>query len=583
VATVEDVLLPDIGDFADVEIIEILVAPGERIEPEQSLLTLESDKASMEIPSPFAGTVKELKVSVGDNISKGALLMTVETGGAAEPSSPMQTGGEAAPEQATAAPAPSAATSAAPVAEPPAVPSTEPSAEPAAKPSGTANAQPIEVRLPDIGDFSDIPVIEVLVSAGDAVDVDQSVLTLESDKATMEIPSSAAGTVQSVAVKVGDKLNRGDLLMTLLGSAPAAAAETPDATGTAPSAEEAEHAQAPAATPKPAAERMPGEAERRKAPVLPRPADMQAIASGRTPHASPAVRRFARELGVDLGQVKGSGRKGRILKDDVQGFVKQALTAGAAVPAAGGLPFQLPAAPEVDFGRFGQIETRPLPRIKRISGAHLHRCWLSVPHVTQFDEADITELEAFRKAQKAAAERAGIKLTFMPFLLKAVAGALNQMPNVKASLAPDGEQLIVKHYTHIGVAVDTPNGLVVPVIRDVDKKGVFDLAGELMQVSTKARDGKLLPGDMQGGVFSISSLGGIGGTAFTPIVNAPEVAILGVSRSEMKPVWNGAEFVPRLMLPLSLSYDHRVVDGAEGVRFTTLLAELLADIRRLLL
>jgi pyruvate dehydrogenase E2 component (dihydrolipoamide acetyltransferase) len=583
VATVEDVLLPDIGDFADVEIIEILVAPGERIEPEQSLLTLESDKASMEIPSPFAGTVKELKVSVGDNISKGALLMTVETGGAAEPSSPMQTGGEAAPEQATAAPAPSAATSAAPVAEPPAVPSTESSAEPAAKPSGTANAQPIEVRLPDIGDFSDIPVIEVLVSAGDAVDVDQSVLTLESDKATMEIPSSAAGTVQSVAVKVGDKLNRGDLLMTLLGSAPAAAAETPDATGTAPSAEEAEHAQAPAATPKPAAERMPGEAERRKAPVLPRPADMQAIASGRTPHASPAVRRFARELGVDLGQVKGSGRKGRILKDDVQGFVKQALTAGAAVPAAGGLPFQLPAAPEVDFGRFGQIETRPLPRIKRISGAHLHRCWLSVPHVTQFDEADITELEAFRKAQKAAAERAGIKLTFMPFLLKAVAGALNQMPNVKASLAPDGEQLIVKHYTHIGVAVDTPNGLVVPVIRDVDKKGVFELAGELMQVSAKARDGKLLPGDMQGGVFSISSLGGIGGTAFTPIVNAPEVAILGVSRSEMKPVWNGAEFVPRLMLPLSLSYDHRVVDGAEGVRFTTLLAELLADIRRLLL
>jgi pyruvate dehydrogenase E2 component (dihydrolipoamide acetyltransferase) len=480
VATVEDVLLPDIGDFADVEIIEILVAPGERIEPEQSLLTLESDKASMEIPSPFAGTVKELKVSVGDNISKGALLMTVETGGAAEPSSPMQTGGEAAPEQATAAPAPSAATSAAPVAEPPAVPSTEPSAEPAAKPSGTANAQPIEVRLPDIGDFSDIPVIEVLVSAGDAVDVDQSVLTLESDKATMEIPSSAAGTVQSVAVKVGDKLNRGDLLMTLLGSAPAAAAETPDATGTAPSAEEAEHAQAPAATPKPAAERMPGEAERRKAPVLPRPADMQAIASGRTPHASPAVRRFARELGVDLGQVKGSGRKGRILKDDVQGFVKQALTAGAAAPAAGGLPFQLPAAPEVDFSRFGQIETKPLPRIKRISGAHLHRCWLSVPHVTQFDEADITELEAFRKAQKAAAERAGIKLTFMPFLLKAVAGALNQMPNVKASLAPDGEQLIAKHYTHIGVAVDTPNGLVVPVIRDVDKKGVFELAGELM-------------------------------------------------------------------------------------------------------
>jgi len=421
-------------------------------------------------------------------------------------------------------------------------------------------------------------VIEVLVSVGDTVHVDQSILTLESDKATMEIPSPAAGSVQSISIQVGDKVNRGDLLMTLLGTA--VSGPTP----AEPSAEEAETANAPAPTAKPAApERAPGEAEPRKAPVLPRPADMQAIASGRTPHASPAVRRFARELGVDLGRVKGSGRKDRILKDDVQAFVKQALTAGAAAPAAAGLPFQLPAAPQVDFAKFGAVETQPLPRIRRISGAHLHRCWLSVPHVTQFDEADITELEAFRKDQKAAAERAGLKLTVMPFLMKAVAGALAQMPSLKASLAADGEHLILKHYTHIGVAVDTPNGLVVPVIRDVDKKGIFDLARELMEISAKARDGKLLPGDMQGGVFSISSLGGIGGTAFTPIVNAPEVAILGVSRSQMKPVWDGGEFVPRMMLPLSLSYDHRVVDGAEGVRFTTLLTGLLADIRRLLL
>jgi len=309
---------------------------------------------------------------------------------------------------------------------------------------------------------------------------------------------------------------------------------------------------------------------------------MAAIAAGRTPHASPAVRRFARELGVDLARVKGSGRKGRVLKDDVQAYVKQTLSAGAA-PAPTGMPFQLPAAPEVDFAKFGPVETQPLPRIRRLSGTHLHRCWLSVPHVTQFDEADITELEAFRKAQKAAAEKAGAKLTFMPFLLKAVAGALTQMPTLKASLSPDGEGLVMKHYTHICVAVDTPNGLVVPVIRDVDKKGVFDLARELMTISAKARDGKLLPGDMQGGVFSISSLGGIGGTAFTPIVNSPEVAILGVSRAEMRPVWDGSAFQPRLMLPLSLSYDHRVVDGADGVRFTTLLSSLLADIRRLLL
>nr|WP_242513203.1 dihydrolipoyllysine-residue acetyltransferase [Halochromatium salexigens] len=590
-------MLPDIGDFTDVEIIEILVAPGDHIEREQSLLTLESDKATMEIPSPLGGEVTEVNVKVGERVGLGHLLMRIDTsaagGDAGSSSSDSNSssgdtgaGSEAGSETRKANAGQETDGSRSQSA------SSEVTSDPAA---GTADK--IEVPLPDIGDFADIPVVEVLVNVGDQIEVDQSIVTLESEKATMEIPSPTAGTVEAVHIKAGDKINQGHLLLTLKGEAQAA---TADASG-APSAEEAETAQAPAATAKPEdtrapaatvqqedtqvspASRAPGEAERRKAPVLPRPADMQAIASGRTPHASPAVRRFARELGVDLAHVKGSGRKGRILKDDVQGYVKKTLSAGGPPAAAGGMPFQLPAAPEVDFSKFGETETQPLARIKKLSGTHLHRAWLSVPHVTQFDEADITELEAFRKGQKQTAERAGVKLTFMPFLMKAVAGALAQMPTLKASLSPDGEHLIFKHYTHLGVAVDTPNGLVVPVIRDVDKKGLFEIAGELMALSAKAREGKLLPGDMQGGVFSISSLGGIGGTAFTPIVNAPEVAILGVSRTETKPVWNGDSFEPRLMLPLSLSYDHRVVDGADGVRFTTLLASLLADIRRLLL
>jgi pyruvate dehydrogenase E2 component (dihydrolipoamide acetyltransferase) len=437
-----------------------------------------------------------------------------------------------------------------------------------------------DILLPDIGDFSDVEIIEILVAPGDRIAPEQSLLTLESDKASIEIPSPISGEVRELLVSVGERVSQGHPLMRV---AAGAAAETPtaqpeigdDAQNVADPTPEAEPDK-----PAPPPVRAPGEAEKRKAPILPRPEDMAAIAQGRTPHASPAVRRFARELGVDLHRVKGSGRKQRILKEDVQQFVKQSLSAGAAAPGA---PFQLPSAPAVDFSKFGPVTSAPLPRIKKISGAHLHRCWLSVPHVTQFDEADITELEAFRKQQKAAAEPAGVKLTFMPFLLKAVAAALNQMPIIKASLAGDGEQLIHKHYCHIGVAVDTPNGLVVPVVRDVDQKGLFALAEELMTLSQKARDGKLLAADMQGGVFSISSLGGIGGTAFTPIVNAPEVAILGVSRTEMKPVWDGQAFQPRLMLPLSLSYDHRVVDGADGVRFTSLLRQLLTDIRRLLL
>ena len=430
-------------------------------------------------------------------------------------------------------------------------------------------SNPQEVRLPDIGDFRDVPIIEILVAPGDQIEAEQSILTLESDKATMEIPAPQGGRVESLAVSMGDRVNPGDLLLTLTGEA--GEQEAPTETE-APSEESKPEPQ----------QRPPGEKPLRQPPVLPRPADLAAIAPGRKPHASPAVRRFARELGVDLSQVKGSGPKGRILKEDVQTYVQQTL-AQSREAAPSGLPFSLPAAPEIDYSRFGPVELRELPRIKRISGQHLHRCWLSVPQVTQFDEADITELEAFRKAQKQAAADQGVRLTFLPFLLKAVAHVLEEMPLLKASLTGDGERLVWKQFIHIGVAVDTPQGLLVPVIRDVNRKGVYELARELAEISQKAREGKLLPGDLQGGVFSISSLGGIGGTAFTPIVNAPEAAILGISRACMKPVWNGQEFVPRLMLPLSLSYDHRIVDGAEGVRFTTRLGALLGDIRQLLL
>jgi pyruvate dehydrogenase E2 component (dihydrolipoamide acetyltransferase) len=575
VATVEDILLPDIGDFSDVEVIEILVAPGDRIQAEQSILSLESDKATIEIPSPKSGVVVELKTKVGDRVSKGDLLLTLDSG---EPSSETaESTGEAEPSREPA-----------PAKESVPAPEAAPKAAPKEAPSPASTGEIVSVVLPDIGDFADVPVVEVLIGPGDRVEVDQSLLTLETDKATMEIPSSGAGIVEELAVKVGDTLNPGDLILTLRteGRAEAGTPSEPAESGIATTAEESEAPSEPAMTEMPEGverRRVPGEAERRPAPVLPRPADMAAIAKGRKAHASPAVRRFARELGVDLTFVKGSGPKGRVLKDDVQAYVKQSLARGAQPGAETALPFALPAAPEIDFAKFGEIEVTELSRIKKISGRHLHRCWLSVPHVTQFDEADITSLEAFRNGQKAQAAEKGIKLTFLPFLLKAVASALIRMPILKASLTADGEQLVMKHYTHIGVAVDTPQGLVVPVVRDVDKKGIYALAGELSELGEKARTGKLLPGDMQGGCFSISSLGGIGGTAFTPIVNAPEVAILGVSRASTKPFWNGETFEPRLMLPLALSYDHRVVDGADGARFTALLGELLGDLRQLLL
>jgi pyruvate dehydrogenase E2 component (dihydrolipoamide acetyltransferase) len=441
-----------------------------------------------------------------------------------------------------------------------------------------------EVLLPDIGDFESVEIIEILVSEGDEVAVEDSLLTLESDKATMEIPSPHAGVVKAVLVKVGDRIGEGSKILILEAADKAVGGSEQTARSPAPASEEVESVQAPAPAATETApesvsqQRRPGD----KASLIPPVPGGEPVTAGGTPHASPSVRRFARELGVDLHQIKGAGPKGRVTKDDVQNFVKRSLQGGQTARMTGS-PFDLPAGPEVDYSRFGAIERQPLNRIKKISGAHLHRCWLTVPHVTQFDEADITELEAFRKSQKAAAEKQDVRLTFMPFLMKAVATALKSMPIFNAALSAEGDALIFRQYVHIGVAVDTPNGLVVPVIRDVDQKGVFELARELMAISAKARDSKLAPGDMQGGCFSISSLGGIGGTAFTPIVNAPEVAILGVSRSSMKPLWDGQAFQPRLMLPLSLSYDHRVIDGADGARFTTLLSNLLGDIRRLLL
>ncbi|MCU7959704.1 MAG: dihydrolipoyllysine-residue acetyltransferase [gamma proteobacterium symbiont of Bathyaustriella thionipta] len=430
-----------------------------------------------------------------------------------------------------------------------------------------------EILLPDIGDFTDVEVIEVLVSDGDQVEAEQSLLTLESDKASMEIPTPYAGVIKQVKISLGDIINKGDVLALIDVSSDAPAAEKPADATPAPEPEVKPQAEAQAAAPR--AQRPAGE-KRMKAPPAAPVKD-----SGLKAHASPAVRRFARELGVDLSRISGSGAKNRIVKDDVQNFVKQSLSGGGAPAAAGSLA--LPAIPVIDFSQFGEIEEKPLSRIKKISGRHLHGSWLNVPHVSQFDEADITELEAFRKQQKDIAARQDIKLTFMPFLMKACAHALMDMPEVNSSLSADGENLIVKKYINLGVAVNTSKGLVVPVVRDVEKKGIMQLAAELMEVSGKAREGKLSPTDMQGGSFTISSLGGIGGTQFAPIVNAPEVAILGVSRAAMKPVWDGKEFQPRLIMPFSLSYDHRVIDGVHGVSFTTRLAALLTDIRQLVL
>ena len=431
----------------------------------------------------------------------------------------------------------------------------------------------IEVKVPDIGDLKEVGVIEVLVAPGDRVEKEGSLITVESDKATMEIPSPVAGVVKELKIKVGDKVAKGSLILIL-----------DEAAGTAPVAPAQSAAAAVSMTPAPAvaAVEPPPHPVAKPDPVPLEPQDLTVS----KPHASPSIRMFARELGVDLSKVKGTGLKGRVTREDVQAFVKGALAAVKPVSASasgGGLPFNLPELPNIDFAKYGPVETRALSRIKKISGANLHRNWVSIPHITQFDEADITELESFRKANAAETEKQGFKLTMLAFLIKASVTALRQFPDFNASLDKSGENLVLKKYFHIGVAVDTPDGLVVPVIRDADRKGVFDLARELGEVSRLAKEKKLKPGDMQGGTFSISSLGGIGGTMFTPIINAPEVAILGVSRSVMRPVWNGKEFTPRLVLPLSLSYDHRVIDGAAGARFTTYLVSVLSDIRRSLL
>jgi len=565
----KEVLVPDIGDFEGVDVIEILVKPGDTVAAEQSLVTLESDKATMEIPAPEAGVVKELRIKVGDKVSEGVPILTLEAKEGAAQSAP------AAPEASTPQPAP---------AKPAPAQKAAPASSAAASTPKPAAGGVEEVRVPDIGDFKDVEVIEVMVKPGDHIAAEASLITVESDKATMEIPSPSAGIVRDIKLKVGDKVSQGSAILLL-------------ETGAAPSAQTESASAAAAPVPQPAAGAAASakatSAREEEAPFVPQPLPTRtgpvpyeptAEPAAFKPHASPSVRKFARELGVDLTKVKGSGPKGRILHGDIQAFVKGVMTqapAPAAAATGGGLPFTLLDWPKVDFAKFGPVEVKPLSRIKRISGANLHRNWVAIPHVTQFDEADITELEAFRKSSSPDSEKQGFKLTLLAFLLKACMTALRQHPEFNASL--DGENLVVKKYYHIGVAVDTPDGLVVPVIRDVDRKGVFDLARELAEVSKLARDKKLKPGDMQGGTFSISSLGGIGGTAFTPIINAPEVAILGVSRSAMRPVYKDGQFVPRLMLPLSLSYDHRVIDGATAARFTSYLASVLSDIRRSLL
>ena len=550
------VKVPDIGDFKDVAVIELLVKPGDRVAADQSLITVESDKASMEIPSSAAGVVKELQVKLGDKVSQGSAVLLLEAEGAEEKTASSQVQqGIAATESVAAAPAAAAAAPA------------------------PAQATAVQVRVPDIGDFKDVSVIEVFIKPGDSVKLEQSLITVESDKASMEIPSSAAGVVKELKVKLGDKVNMGDLIAVLEGVAASASASASTATvapAAAAAAPAATPAAAPAATPAPAA--APG-GER---PAINQPQDL--------PHASPSVRKFARELGVPLAEVKGSGPKGRITLQDVQQFTQavmagsvqtQAQAARGAGGTGGGAGLDLLPWPKVDFAKFGPVERKALPRIKKISGANLARNWVMIPHVTNNDEADITELEAFRVQTNKENEKSGAKVTMLAFVIKAVVAALKKFPDFNASL--DGDELVYKQYFHIGFAADTPNGLVVPVIKDVDKKGLKEISQELTELSKKAREGKLKPQKMQGACFTISSLGGIGGTGFTPIVNAPEVAILGVCKSQMKPVWNGSAFEPRLMCPLSLSFDHRVIDGAAGMRFTVFLANLLKDFRRITL
>ena len=547
----ELIRVPDIGN-GDGEVIELLVKVGDRIEAEQSLLTLESDKASMEIPAPRAGVITRLLIKLGDKLKTGDDLLELDSGEAAAalPAEPVATA-KTTPEPATAEPAPATAPQ-----------------PPVSAPSASALQ---DIQVPDIGSSGKASIIELLVKVGDTVEAEQSLLVLESDKASMEIPSPVAGVVSALHVKLGDEVGTGDLILQLQTSAaaPPAAASTPAAA--APTQAKVAPAAAPASdkAPQPRSE--------------PRPAASTSAPGGKV-HAGPAVRQLARELGADLSAITATGPHGRILKEDVQQFVKQQLQKAKAAPAAGVTGGSgIPPIPDVDFSKFGPAEEVPMTRLMQVGAANLHRSWLNVPHVTQFDNADISELEAFRIAQKTTAEKAGVKLTVLPFLLKACAHLLLELPDFNSSLAPSGKALIRKKYVNIGFAVDTPDGLLVPVLKDVDKKSLLQLAAEASELAEKARTKKLLPDAMQGACFTISSLGHIGGSGFTPIVNAPEVAILGVSKASMQPVWDGKAFQPKLLLPLSLSYDHRVINGAAAARFTKRLGELLGDIRTLLL
>ncbi|EKK6329384.1 pyruvate dehydrogenase complex dihydrolipoyllysine-residue acetyltransferase [Salmonella enterica] len=527
-AAAKEVHVPDIGGD-EVEVTEVMVKVGDTVAAEQSLITVEGDKASMEVPAPFAGTVKEIKISTGDKVSTGSLIMIFEVAGEA---------GAAAPAKAEAAPA-------------------------AAAPAASGSK---EVNVPDIGG-DEVEVTEVMVKVGDKIAAEQSLLTVEGDKASMEVPAPFAGTVKEIKISTGDKVKTGSLIMVfeVEGASPAASPAKQEAVAPAPAAK----------------------AEKPAAPAAKAESKSEFAENDAYVHATPLIRRLAREFGVNLAKVKGTGRKGRILREDVQAYVKEAIKRAESAPAAaagGGIPGMLPW-PKVDFSKFGEIEEVELGRIQKISGANLSRNWVMIPHVTHFDKTDITDLEAFRKQQNAEAEKRKLDVKYTPvvFIMKAVAAALEQMPRFNSSLSEDGQRLTLKKYINIGVAVDTPNGLVVPVFKDVNKKSVTELSRELTTISKKARDGKLTAGEMQGGCFTISSIGGLGTTHFAPIVNAPEVAILGVSKSAMEPVWNGKEFVPRLMMPISLSFDHRVIDGADGARFITIINNMLSDIRRLVM
>ena len=553
-----DIAVPDIGDFDEVTVIELLVKPGDTIATDQSLLTVESDKASMEIPSSAAGVVKEVKVKLGDKVKQGSIVLSLETADSGAVSAPKE------------APAKEASA--------PAAPETVAS-NPAAVPADVASGL-VEIHVPDIGDFKDVTVIEVLVKIGDSIKVEQSLVTVESDKASMEIPSSGAGVLKDLKVKLGDKINIGDLLAILEGARSAGVA-VPAAP--APQTVRAEPVEAVPSTP---TSTSTNSVRTESAPHNPNTAP-----TGQLPHASPSVRKFARELGVPLAEIKGAGPKGRITLDDVQAFTKsvmagavQTLAQAAKAPASSGssgVGLDLLPWPKVDFTKFGPIERKEMGRIKKISGANLLRNAIVIPAVTNFDDADITDLEAFRVATNKENEKSGVKVTMLAFLIKACVSALKKFPDFNASI--DGDAVVYKQYFHIAFAADTPNGLMVPVIRDCDKKGVMQISQEMGELAKKARDGKLSPAEMQGACFTISSLGGIGGRYFTPIINAPEVAILGVCKSNMEPVWDGKAFQPRLMLPLSLTWDHRVIDGAAAARFNAYLGQILSDFRRVLL